>query len=622
MSEHFIGLATIICLGIAAQWLAWRVHVPSILLLLLTGFVVGPITGWLRPDQLMGNLLFPVVSIAVAIILFEGGLSLQLSELKTGGRVIRNLTSVGALVTWVICTLAAHWASGLSWGLATLFGAIMVVTGPTVILPLLRHVRPSPKVGSILKWEGIVIDPIGASLAVIVFEVLHSAGYQHAFTAIILGVVKTVVVGGGVGLFAAWLMVILLKRHAIPDFLDSAVTLLMVVTVLGVANVLQHEAGLLAVTAMGVALANQSQVSVKHIIEFKENLRVLLISSLFVLLAARVSWADLTGLGWGDAFFLAAMLIVARPLSVLVSTVRSDLSWRECAFLAWMAPRGIVAASVASIFALDLVEAGHAEAARLVPLTFLVIVGTVTLYGLTAMPVARWLGVAQANPQGVLFVGAQTWARSIAQALQDDGFEVMLVDTNLEHVSAARMDGLPAWYGSILSDHAEAEIELSGLGRALAVTPNREVNSLAAVHMSEVFGRHEIYQLQASTEEHARVESTPRHLRGRILFGYDVSHDSLNDLFAKGAVVKRTKLSEEFGHDDFNEHWGEQVVPLFVKSEDGKLTVVTASTNFEPTAGQTLFSIVLPSNDDLQQHASADKAPGQGDEAGDAKKVS
>lgn len=595
MSEQLlVGLASIIVLGIAAQWLAWRLHLPSILLLLIFGFVAGPATGFLAPDTLFGDLLLPVVSLSVAVILFEGALSLRITELREVGSVVRNLISVGALVTWLISAGAAHLVLDLDAALALLLGAVLVVSGPTVIIPLLRYVRPVGQVGSILKWEGIVIDPIGASLAVLVFEAILAGVFEEAITLTVMSLLKTVVIGGVIGVLGAEVMVLSLRRYWIPDFLQNAVSLTMVFGAFTASNLLQTESGLLAVAVMGVVLANQKTVAIKHITEFKENLRVLLISSLFILLAARLQVRDLAYIRADTLAFLGILILLARPAAVALSTLGSGLRWRERVFLSWMAPRGIVAAAISSLFALRLGERGYPEAEQLVPLTFLVIVGTVAGYGLTASPVARWLQVAHPNPQGALIVGAHPWSRAIASALQAEGYRVLLVDTNWVNISAARMAGLPTFYASILSEYVLDEIELGGIGRLLALTANDEMNALAALHFSDIFGRAEVYQLPPEGKGNGRTEAVPQHLRGRLLFGEGITYGYLTDRFVAGAVIKTTMLSEEFDYDAFQALYRETAIPLFLVNEAGDLMVFAMDHSLTPRPGQTLIALVDP----------------------------
>lgn len=590
MSEDILtGLAVIFVFGIGAQWLSWRLRIPSILFLLIAGLIAGPVTGFINPDELLGDLLLPIVSLSVGIILFEGGLSLKITELKGYGGVVRNLVTIGVVVTWAIATLAAIYILDLDLSMSLLLGAVLVVTGPTVIIPLLRSVRPSGHIGSILKWEGIVIDPIGAMLAVLVFEGIVAGGLMEAGSLAAIGIVKTIVVGGFIGVAAAWIMVQLLKRYWIPDYLQNPVMLMAVVTAFIVSGHFQAESGLLAVTLMGVYLANQKTVTVRHIVEFKENLRVLLIAGLFIVLGARLTLTDLSYIDLSGVAFLAVLVVVARPLTVFVSTIASGLSLKERFFLMCMAPRGIVAAAIASIFSLRLVELGYAEAELLVPLTFMVIIGTVALYGIGAGPVAKRLKLSSPNPQGLLIAGAHDWARAIAEAVKGEGFEVMLIDSNWANIRKARLAGLQVYFGSVLSEQLHAKADLAGIGRLLAMTNNDNVNSLAAIRFTDVFGRMEVYQLPPFDEKRLSEE-----LKGRLLFGEGITYSQIDKLFYQGGVVKSNKLTEEFGFTELKELYGGYIVPLFVV-EDGKtLRVIAVDNEVEPKSGDTVISIVKP----------------------------
>jgi NhaP-type Na+/H+ or K+/H+ antiporter len=350
-----LSLALILVLGVGASWLAWRLEVPSILLLLLAGFLAGPVAGWLAPDQLFGDLLLPLVSFSVAIILFEGGLSLRVIELEEVGSVVRNLVTVGVLVTWIVTTGAAYLLLDLGFELSLLLGAVLVVTGPTVIVPLLRHLRPRANVSNALKWEGILIDPIGVILSVGVFRAILAPG-ARAPTALFVTIGKALVLGTLVGIVGAVAVYVALKRDWTPDVLHVPVTLAFVGAAFVAAEALQAEAGLVTATIMGVVLANREDFVKRHIVEFKENLRTLLIGFLFVVLAARLDLSDLTVVGPSSLAFLVVLFLVARPLAVWLSTIGSDLDWRERTFLSAMAPRGIVAAAIASVFALELAE--------------------------------------------------------------------------------------------------------------------------------------------------------------------------------------------------------------------------------------------------------------------------
>jgi len=611
MVEHsLVSISDVVILGVAAQWIGWRMRVPSILLLLVFGILAGPVFGWVNPVNLLGDLLYPVVSLAVAMILFEGGLSLSVKEFRAIGGVVAWLVTLGAAITWLIGAIAAHWILGLEWPLAVLLGAVLVVTGPTVIGPMLRFIRPTGQTSAILKWESIVIDPIGAMLAVLVFQVILESGTQPVI--VVAGtVLKTIGIGTVLGLLGALILGFCMKRDYIPDHLQNPVAVMFVVAVFTGADLLQSESGLLAVTIMGFALANQKVVSVQHIVEFKENLRVLLIAGVFILLAAHLRPADLEQIGFASFVFLLVLVLVARPASVFASTLGSKLNIKEKLFLSWMAPRGIVAAAVAAIFALRLEEVGFAGAEALVPQTFFVIIGTVALYGLSAPLVARRLGLAKAQPQGVLFLGGHHWVRGIAKTLQDEGYPVMLVDNSRHNISAARMAGIPAFYASIFSDNVLDRVEINGIGKLMAMTVNDDVNSLAALHFAQLFSRSQVYQLMP--EDDSLLDAHSRHLRGRILFGKGLTHAALTEWFTDEAVVKKTKLSEEYGLEELKTRYAGKVLPLFMITEGGNLQVFTADSKIKPQAGQFLISLVLPQAEVVELKESTASSPEMGD---------
>lgn len=598
MSETLlIGLAAIVVLGAAAQWIAWRLRLPSILLLLLTGILAGPeVAGLLDADLLFGDALFPIVSLSVGILLFEGGLTLRLPELGDQRLVVFKLVTMGAAVTCLLTTLAAHLLLGFTWSYALLLGAILVVTGPTVILPLLRQIRPTGAVGPVLKWEGILIDPVGAVLAVLVLEGILAGSGGEAFSRAIWGILRTIGVGGLIGVVAGWGLSRLLERFLIPDHLHNAVALAAAIGAFTLSNHFQHESGLLAVTLMGVYLANQKRTPIHHIVEFKENIRVLILSSLFIILASRLRVDQFAGLGWGAAAFLAVLVVVVRPAAVLACTRGSTLTRKERAFLSSMAPRGIVAAAVSTLFALRL-EAHSYVGADLIPsMTFAVIIVTVLVYGLGARPLAIRLGLAVRQPQGMLLLGAQQGSRALAQAVNELGIRTLLVDTNAQNAAKARMAGLDVHHGSLLGEDANERLDLSGLGRLLALTPNDEVNSLATIHYAHLFGRREIYQLAAADGQEKPGQEISAHLRGRKLAGYR----ELDDRVARGETFRATKLTEQFSLEDWRREHGEDALPLLTIDSDGVVTLPTANTPLEPGPGQTLVALVP--GDSNQRH--------------------
>jgi NhaP-type Na+/H+ or K+/H+ antiporter len=293
--------------------------------------VLGPVTGWLEPEQIFGNLLFPMVSLSVAIILFEGSLTLRFSEIKDLQKVVRNILTVGVAISWIAITVGTHYIIGFSWDLALLFGALMVVTGPTVIVPMLRTVKPNAKIANILRWEGIVVDPLGAILAVLVFEVIISIQLQgHASVShTLLMFAQTLTIGAAIGAVSGYLFGLILRYYLMPEYLHNVATLILVFAVFAASNHYSEESGLLAVTVMGLWLANMKNVPVENILNFKESLSILLISGLFILLAARLDFAQFEILGINGILLFLFLQFIARPLKVFISTIGSDLSWQE-----------------------------------------------------------------------------------------------------------------------------------------------------------------------------------------------------------------------------------------------------------------------------------------------------
>ncbi|MBW3582284.1 MAG: cation:proton antiporter [Euryarchaeota archaeon] len=560
------GVAGIIILGIASHWLAWRVRVAPILLFLAVGFIAGPMTGFLDPDTMLGDLLSPIVSLGVAVILFEGGMSLRAREVRKTGAVVGHLVTVGVLITWILSAIAAHLLLDLSVSLALLLGSIVVVSGPTVVGPLLRHVRPRGAVGPVLKWEGIVIDPVGALLAILVFDAIILGDPGAAALSTLLSVLSAVFVGSVLGVVGAALLVLGLHRFWIPDFLQSAVTLMLVLLAFVGANAVQSESGLLAVTLMGIVLANQRFVDLERIIEFKETLRVLIIPALFILLTARLELGDLAVVGGASLAFLGFLILVVRPVTVALATRGTDLSLRERIFVAGLMPRGIVAAAIASVFAIRLADRGLTEADLLVPYTFLVIFGTGIVYSLASRPLGHLLGVAQKGAGDVLIVGANLFARQVAKALGRAGIGVLLIDTNRSNVTQANVEDLNARRCNALSDRIEEEIELERITQVLVLTPNDETNMLAALHLGDYVDRAEAYQLPM-TERKEPVGTPARRLAGRMLFGSRWSYARLHDHLRSGWVVKTTKITEEFDWEDYKRLYGDDFVPLFLVYE-------------------------------------------------------
>lgn len=578
LNDSIIQLSGIVVIAFAVTWLGERMRVPIILPLLITGFLIGPVLGWINPDELLGDLLAPTVSIAVGLILFEGGLSLRLREMEGQQRVLWLLVTVGVLITWVVGAVAAALTTDLTREMVILTGSILVVSGPTVIGPLLAVVRPRRSVASILKWESIVIDPIGALLAVITFEVILLGGAGDTTPGGLLGNMMQFTVSGVlVGAVIAYGASIALQRHLVTEHLLPLFGLSLALLAFMVADTLAAESGLLATTTLGFILTNQRQLRTEQIIHFSEVIRVLLIGVLFIVLSARLS-ADQLRVDLPAAIVLIlALVLIARPAAVALSTLKSRLTWRERVLLAGVAPRGIVAASVASVFALELEHEGVPGAEALTPLVFAVIVGTVLIYGIGMGPLARKLGLAEKHQEGALVLGAGRAERSLADALADSGVAVVLATTNRQDHYEARMAGRRAYYGNVLARDVDLDLDLAGIGRLLALTPNDDVNTLATNRFANTFGGAETYQLPPRRTA-AGIESHPAsELGGRQLFGDAWNYQSLYDLLEAGGEVRRIKIGSEPGIAREQLASPETLAILFVVKANGRVNVMTGS---------------------------------------------
>lgn len=586
-----LAIPIIVILGAVAQWLAWRVRLPAILPLLLIGFIIGPVLNLIKPTELLGgDLLFSGVSLAVGLILFEGGLTLRLSEAQATG-VVRRLITIGALATWIGATFAAWLIAGLPLTLAFLFGALIIVTGPTVIGPLLRNIRPTKQIGSVLRWEGVLIDPIGAVVAVLVFEFLLIDNRGEALGQTVLLLARMILAGGVTGLAGGLLLSSLLRRRLLPDYLVSVVSLALVFAAFSLSNQFAGESGLLATTLMGLVTANRRVPNIQELLDFKETLSTLLISVLFIILAAETELEALVGaLSWRNLLTVLVIMVVVRPLTVFTSSLGSPLSLREKLFLSWIAPRGIVAASISALFAFELTREGHLGAEVLEPLVFLVIIGTIVLNSLTAKPLARLLELSEPNPQGFLILGAHAFARSVARLLEGEGVSVVLADTNWANVAKARIGGLSAYYGSPLSDRSDDELQLSGIGHLLALTSNDEANALAALKYAREFGTGRVFQLSPTHATDER-QTLSVEQRGRLLFRPHASFPVIERLRERGAEIRKTEITDKFTLADFERLYGDDVLILFT-IQSGSIVVVTEELQL-PAAGTALVTLSI-----------------------------
>ena len=605
-SQTLAELGLIVVLAAAAPLIGQVLRLPSILVLLALGFGAGAI-GALNPNELLGQeLISAVVSVAVGIILFEAGLGLQLSKLTgTVARVYRRLLTVGILVTWAVGTLAAYLLFNLSFEVALILGAVLVVSGPTVVGPLLDFIRPSKEVNFVLKWEGTLADPLGATLGVVVFNAViagHAKAGQEIFQFVL-----SVGVGAGFGLLGA---VLVLGWAALfkPNQSQAVTgTLMFVVAMVVCADLLRDDTGLITGLVIGAILINRPPrgtepqgVAIqrsKLVRAWRERIGTLttfLIGILFIILSARVTPHQIAQIGWVSLAFIAVLVFLGRPIAVALSTLGSSLHWRERAFIAWMAPRGIVAAATSSTFALGLSQAGIGGGSQdLIPITFIVIVATALIYGLTGGPVARALGVASTGPGGVLLVGSSPVGRAIGRALRDRGLTVVLWSATDEHARAAEADGLTVYKSDPTQNTGEtAPSDLDGLDYALAVSDDEALNAMIATDLSEYFDRGHVFQLPVTDGPTATF-----YARVPVLFDDSATHDKLLAQIEAGAeigVAEAAAAAGANGHTDLDARLGPDGMPMFVLTPGKSLHVLAAGDRPPLEAGQELIGLTTP----------------------------
>ena len=585
-----LELAGIIILGILAQWVAWKFKIPAILPLILIGLLVGPVASeflsedgskWIEPiwngtkGLFPGESLFYFVSLAISIILFEGGLTLKMTEIKNVGPVITKLITLGSVVTFFGAAIAAHFVFYLSWEISFLFSGLIIVTGPTVITPILRNIPLKKDVSAVLKWEGILIDPIGALVAVLVFEFISvDAGEEFTKTALIeFG--KIVLFGTTFGFTFAHGLNFAINKKWIPHYLLNVFALAAVLGVFVLSDAFAHESGLLAVVVMGMVLGNSNSPYLKELLYFKESLSVLLISILFILLAANINMQDLQLIfNWNTVVLFAIIVFVIRPIGVFLSTQGSTLKLNEKIFISWVGPRGIVAAGIASLFGLKLAKEGVPGAEYITPLVFVIVLGTVLLNATTARLFAKIIGVFLGKSEGIIIIGASKIARLIGHYLEANNRHVVLIDSNQNNIKKAKELGLEALNTNIYSDTLLDNIELNDIGYLMALTASTDINEYAINKFGAQFGENGSFRLITSDEIND-PNSSPK----QALFSLKDDYSSLFEVVKKYPSIQEIELDDKAHYDDLISvtKKDKDIIPLFIKDTNDELHIISTS---------------------------------------------
>ena len=601
MDDIVLKLAVVGVAGIAAQWFAWRLHLPAIVLLLVAGFVAGPATGFLNPAEDFGSIYRPIVSIAVAIILFEGGLTLNFKEISETSTAVRRIIMYAGPLTWGMAAFAAHHIGGLSWPTAIVLGAILVVTGPTVIMPLLRQAQLDARPASLLRWEAIVNDPIGALFAVVAFEIIMVYIGLHQVDNLVLLVVIGFGLAIGGGWAAAKLIVWSFVRGHVPEFLKAPVLLTSVVAVYAATNMVLEEAGLLTVTVMGMVLANSRIASLTDMRRFKETITTLLVSGVFIILTASLSIDDIRSLDWRAALFVAALLFVIRPVAILLATIRSGATIQERLLSAWIAPRGVVAVAVSGLFGTLLADIGVEDAGRMVAFTFAVVVTTIVLHGFTLAPLASFLKLKKASRPGILIVGGSRWSTALASKLKEAEVPVMLADQNWNHLAEARLASIPVYFGEVLSESAHHSIDPKRFSNLIATGDNDAYNALVCTDFGPELGRNHVYQI-------GRIDETARKalsftLGGRSLTREPVGFLDLREKLLNGWTFQLTRLTDEFGWKAYEDSRPEGALILLWIKPSGTIVFASSSAT-SPGQNDRILSFAMPKTEARAEAAS------------------
>ena len=577
-----IELAGIIIFGILAQWVAWKFKIPAILPLILIGLLVGPVaatflsedgTKWIEPiwngtkGLFPGDGLYSFVSLAISIILFEGGLTLKRNEIKNLGPVITKLITLGAAITFFAAGLTAHFIFGLSWQISLLFSALIIVTGPTVITPILRNIPLKKDVSAVLKWEGILIDPIGALVAVLVFEFISVGGDSGFTKTALIEFGKIILFGTTFGFTFAHALAFAINKKLIPHYLLNVVSLSTVLLVYVESDIFAHESGLLAVVVMGMVLGNSQLKNIKELLYFKESLSVLLISILFILLAANIDFKELMLLySWKTAALFGAVVFLIRPLAVFLSTTKSKLKFNEKLFISWVGPRGIVAAGIASLFGGKLLKMGVPGSEYITPLVFMIVLGTVLLNATTARLFAKLVGVFLKSSDAIMFVGASNAAQLIATYLKDKGKRVILIDSNQHFIQQAVDADLEALRVNVYDDDLTDNIELNDVGYLLAISGSDAVNQHALQRFSTDFGEHGAYKLATSKE---LKNASARDREG--FFTPNDDYINMSEAFRENPEILTAEIANEKEYETILKLLAkeEKSIPLFIEKGKG-----------------------------------------------------
>jgi NhaP-type Na+/H+ or K+/H+ antiporter len=587
-SAMLTTIGSIILIGMFAQWMAWKQKIPSIISLLVSGFLVGPVFGILNPREVMGqDVIFSIVEISVALILFDGAMQLKFSEFKPVSSGLKRILTLGVVIHFVLITTAAHFIMNVSIGFSALLGGILVVTGPTVIMPALREANMNKRVSNYLKWEGILTDPVGAIVAVVVFDAIVLSAETDPLT-VLTSIIKIILISFAFSFFIKFLLNVSLRKKLIPEFLQIPFITSLVICSFVFSNELQHGSGLLTVTILGILIGNSKIDILFNLRSFKENITTMCISFVFIIITASIPLEVFKMIELPHIIFILLVSFVLRIVAILISTYKSQMDFKEKILIGSYGPRGIVAASVASVLSAEMLNEGIKVGDLFLPIVFLVILTTVISHGLILKPLCRRLGLEGNDRNGIVFIGTMPWVLDLAIKLKGIGIPVMVTSASWYKLSPFRKMGISTYYGQVL-DHLETgDLDLNEYSSLIAMSENDSFNILACEKFSRYLGQENVYHLKKSRNFIHDQYNIDKSSYCLLLNNFELRYENLMKFYQYGWAFKDTKLTDNYTFQEFRLDNEKAIICMLIR-EDG---TILFDSNFSetPKAGDTLIT--------------------------------
>lgn len=581
-------IGAIVLIGMLSQWISWRLKIPVVIILLLSGFAVGPIFGLINPNITIGeDVIHAIVELSVALILFDGAMQLKVSEFKEVSSGLKRILSGGVLIHFVLISFAAHYLMNFSVGFSALMGGILIVTGPTVIIPALREARLNKRIGNFLKWEGILTDPVGAIIAVVIYDAIILSK-THDMSHMLLAIAKILLVAFAFSYFAKKMLSVLLAKKLLPEYLQIPFITSLVICSFTLSNEIQLGSGLLTVTILGMLIGNSRIEILFNLRTFKEQITTMSISFVFILIAASVPLEVMKKISSEHIWFILVVSFVLRIVAILLSTIKSKMTFKEKILVGSYGPRGIVAASVAAVLSSEMMKEGMSEAEFILPVIFLIILTTVISHGLILQPLTRILSLNQTQPKGIIFIGTMPWVIDLAQKLKSLGIPVLITSASWYKLAPARKRGIDIYYGQILDSIESNDFDLSDYNSLVAMSENDSFNRLACDRFEKHLGKENVFRLPHNPSFLHDQYHVDKNLYCVFTNNRELLFENLMRFYHNGWHFKETELTEVYSYEDFLVDHTTSILCMVVKANG---TIYFGSViDTTPEAGDVIIS--------------------------------